>query len=580
MLDDNRSHDDPGRRLENAFLAYLERRERGEVPDLSGWLQHDPEARAALQELIEDDGALGRWFGPLRAVTQAVGVGRFLGNYELLEVVARGGQGMVYRAREVHTDKIVALKLVNPRDLPRSLRELQIVVNLEHEHLVRVYHVGEHEGRLYFTMKLAENGSLAERIDAYGLPVESARTPAAREAIEKRKQRIACFVAKIARAVDYIHEQHIIHRDLKPGNILLDARGEPLVADFGLALRLGEAEDGAGTPGFMAPEQASRSRHDVAPPQDRGPTDAIRATDVYALGVILYKLLANRTPFVGTRSEMIARTANIEDLAPLPSVYNRNVGAGSDLDLICLKCLAKQPDRRYASAAALADDLDRFSRGDPTSVRPPGPLEIVMRRLVGAINHTVPLPGLSRWGTIDLWAGGLNLALGVALYALIRTDQPRPLLWVTWLTCDAVWWWVFLTYIFRRDPLVPAERDVALLWAGVDLASLTLFWLYCPPFGQGRAADMLALFPPWAVVNGLALLVVGRLFWGRYHLLGLGHFVVAVLMSLRLDLAPLIWGGFTAVGMACAAWDHYRTARRVGSSPKEPAPSSGGHDRP
>jgi hypothetical protein len=139
---------------------------------------------------------------------------------------------------------------------------------------------------------------------------------------------------------------------------------------------------------------------------------------------------------------------------------------------------------------------------------------------------------------------------------------------------------VFLTYIFRRHPLEPAERDLALLWAGVDLAGLTLLWLYCPPFGPGRAADMLAFFPPWAAVNGLALLVVGRLFWGRYHLLGLGHFVVALLMPLRLDLAPLIWGGFTAVGMACAAWDHYRTARRLDPSPQETAPSSGGHDQP
>src|SRR5262245_49491993 len=178
MLDDPRSDHDAGR-LEEAILAALERRERGEELDLRDWLRDDPEVRAALAELLEDERALEPWFGPLRTVAEAAGVGRFIDDYELLEVVAIGGQGLVYKARQVHTNKEVALKVVNPRNRRRSLREVQIAAHLEHERLVGVSHVGEHEGRLYFTMKLAKKGSLQDHLDEYRLPTERATTGAA-----------------------------------------------------------------------------------------------------------------------------------------------------------------------------------------------------------------------------------------------------------------------------------------------------------------------------------------------------------------------------------------------------------------
>jgi serine/threonine-protein kinase len=503
---------------------------------------------------------------------------RQFGNYELLELLARGGQGVVYRARQVHIDKEVALKLVKPHDRRRSLRELKIAADLEHEHLVRVYHVGEHEGQLYFTMKLAEKGSLADRAAEFRLPVVDPKTGKdadgkvwSVEELHSHKAKIATLVAKVARAVAYIHRQGVIHRDLKPGNILLDTRGEPRVSDLGLARRFGDAEDGPAAARCEAAEGEGEASREgamlgtlpyMAPEQMRGETRLEPAVDIYSLGVILYKLLTDKFPFTGTRKEIIAQVLNPERTAPPPSLHNGAFALGSDLDLICLKCLRKQPERRYSSARELADDLERFARGEPISIRRVGWLEVWTRRVVEAISHKVPLPGVARWGAIDLWDAGLNLAVHGALFALIRTDQPPALLWLALLTYGAVWWWMFLTYLFRHDSVDPTERHLALLWGGVFLGGVTLFWIYCPPFGSGRAVDLLAFYPPWTVLNGVAFLVVGQLYWGRYYLVGLAHFLVAALLPLCQDLAPLVYGVFVAVCMVLGAVDHIRTARR------------------
>jgi serine/threonine protein kinase len=496
--------------------------------------------------------------------------GRIIGDYELLAKIGRGSQGDVYRARQVHTGKEVALKRVKPGGRRYAMRELATAINLEHEHLVRIYHVGEDAGQLYFTMKLAENGSLDKRIEEYRLPDTPAIAAAERRALDESKQRICRLMTRIARAVHYLHDRGTIHRDLKPGNILLDSSGEPHVTDLGIARQvLNEANEstgiqpsalaqavvsdtaiGCGTPGYIAPEQM----HD--------PPDLGRTVDVYALGAILYELLARRRPFEGTEDEILEQTAKVNCPAPRPSLYNPNLQEGSDLELICLKCLAKMPPDRYASASELADDLELYAQGEETSVRPRGPLERITRPIVQAVNHKLPLPGIARWGAIDFWDAGLNLAVNAALFALIRTDCSPAMLWFAWLTYYAVWWWMFLTYLYRRDRIDPTERHLALLWGGVFLAGITLFWIDCPPLGSHRAADLLAFYPPWTVVNGVAFLVVGRIYWGVYYLVGLAHFLVAALMPLRPDLSPLVYGVFVALCMSFSALDHLRAARR------------------
>jgi serine/threonine-protein kinase len=574
VLDETRSYENPSSRLEQAIRDYLKRRERGEEPRSPEWSLHDSEIRAALEELSEDERELEPWFGPLRAVTQKAGVGGRFGNYELLEVIAEGGQGVVYRARQVHINKEVALKVVNAGDCLHSLRELTISGNLEHDNLVRVYHVDEHANLLYFTMRLAV-GSLKDRLQEYALPSTPAITAAERARIPQRQQQISRFVAEISRAVYYLHEQGIIHRDLKPRNILLDAQGKPLVSDFGLAARVSDTENQRatsgpaaledegdtggtrtdtilGTPGYMSPEQAQGLTH---------LTRTVKV-DVYGLGAILYELLTCRKTFEGELQDVIRQTAEMERPVPRPSLYNPNLQKGSELELICLRCLEKEPDRRYASASDLADDLECYARGEETSVRRRSWLERVTRHVVKSFNNNLPIPGVARWGSIELWHAGLTVAVHGALFALIRADQPPALLWCALLAYYAVWWWMFLPYLYRRDPVDRTERHLALLHGGAFLAGITLFWIYCPPFGSARAADLLAFYPPRTVVNGVAYLVVGRLCWGRYYLVGLAHFLAAALMPLRLDVAPLVYGVFVALCMSLTATDHIRTARR------------------
>ena len=206
----------------------------------------------------------------------------------------------------------------------------------------------------------------------------------------------------------------------------------------------------------------------------------------------------------------------MERPVPAPSLYNPNLQTGSDLELICLQCLKKGLAIATPAPRTLADDLERYARGEETSVRP--------QSLAGTYHAltwwrpsttSCSLPGIARWSAIDLWDAGLNLVVNGALFLLIRSSQPPALMWFALLTYYAVWWWMFLTYLFRRNPIDPTERQLALLWGGVFLAGITLFWIYCPPFGSGRAAELLAFYPPWTVVNGLAFLVVGRLYWGR-----------------------------------------------------------------
>jgi WD40 repeat protein/tRNA A-37 threonylcarbamoyl transferase component Bud32 len=302
--------------------------------------------------------------------------------YEVLGELGHGGMGVVFKARHLTLNRLVALKMIragalaSPQERARFLQEAEAVARLQHPQIVQIYEVGAWGDHPFFSLELLERGSLAGRLDGTPQPAAAA----------------ARLVESLARAVEHAHQRGVIHRDLKPANVLLAEDGSPKVTDFGLARFLDDAAGKTltgqvmGTPSYMAPEQAAGKARDVGP-----------HTDVYALGAILYELLTGRPPFLG--ASHLETLAQVEDVEPVPP-SRLNPKAPGDLETICLKCLRKEPRRRYASAQALADDLRRFQEGRPILARPVGPGE----RLV-------------KWARRRPWAVGLG-ALAVAVAAV------------------------------------------------------------------------------------------------------------------------------------------------------------------
>ncbi|MHC1768173.1 MAG: WD40 repeat domain-containing serine/threonine protein kinase [Verrucomicrobiia bacterium] len=276
---------------------------------------------------------------------------RYFGDYELLGEIGRGGMGVVYRARQLSLNRLVAVKMLlhsrfsDEVFVKRFHTEAEAAAHLDHPQIVPIYEVGEHEGQHYFSMKLIEGRGLDQELTGSPLP----------------PKRAARLVATMARAVHYAHQRGVLHRDLKPHNILLDAQGEPHLTDFGLAKLLEQdtgltvSEAVMGSPAYMAPEQAAgKTKH------------LTTAADVYSLGAVLYALATGKPPFVGRTSLETMRQV-VEREPVRPQVLNPALDR--DLETICLKSLAKEPDRRYGSAGALAEDLERWLRNEPITAR-------------------------------------------------------------------------------------------------------------------------------------------------------------------------------------------------------------------
>lgn len=430
-----------------------------------------------------------------RLHAEADAVRRF-GEYDLLSEVARGGMGVVYKALDRRLNRVVALKMVlsgrfaSEQELQRFHIEAEAAARLDHPGIVPIYEIAELEGRHYFTMKFVPGGSMAEHLAE----------------LRCEPRRVAALLAKVARAVSHAHQRGILHRDLKPANILIDEAGDPLVTDLGLAKSVaadsGLTQSGGivGTPSYMSPEQAS------------GGGDVTTAADVYALGAILYEALSGRPPHqAATTLDTLLKVIN-DTPAPLRSLDSRiDIG----LELIASKCLQRSPTDRYTSAAALADDLERWLAGDPLSVRSPSAASAVhlwlRRNLRSAAGAAIVglVAGLVCGAT--LWFCTINPQLASASQVYnVFPNEPRP--WGTfgfdvpgWVR-DALFLWLIallqfvgLANVALSRPAQRAGRIASGIICGFALALSS----YAVSFGWGPIV-LKSVYPAYGDVQLLS----------------------------------------------------------------------------
>ncbi|HZU37638.1 MAG TPA: protein kinase, partial [Gemmataceae bacterium] len=314
----------------------------------------DPPPEGPTVSFVRSDGS------DSKLPRQVEGASSF-GDYELLQPIAHGGMGVVYRARQKKLNRVVALKMIlrgqlaSEEEVQRFYSEAEAAAQLDHPGIVPIYEVGTHQGQHYFSMALVEGGCLADRVKHAPLsPREAAR-----------------LVGHVAEAVDYAHQRGIIHRDLKPANILMDKNGHPKVSDFGLAKQVTGTShltitgQVVGTPSYMPPEQAAGNLNAIGP-----------GADIYSLGAVLYRLITGRAPFEAANvMETLRQVLEQEPVSP----RQLNAGVPRDLETICLKCLQKTPERRYGSARDLAEDLAHYLAGEPIKARPVGRVERLAR---------------------------------------------------------------------------------------------------------------------------------------------------------------------------------------------------------
>lgn len=367
LLAGSRCEDDPEALLDLLYNEIVVLEELGEQPTIDDYVHRYPQLEDELRLHFEihraiNENLFAATSQPQRGDTwtdrdeETFVPGTTLGEYTLVEQIGRGGIGIVFRARDRRLHRDVAIKLLQPsrqptsREILRFQTEAEAMARLSHPNIVQIYEVGRHDGRAFLALELAERGTLVQQLH------QTLLTPRAASRL----------IETLARAVDHAHKQHVVHRDLKPANILFTRDGTPKITDFGLAkvlqnesssprdaTRTGEP---IGTPRYMSPEQASGQHNQISP-----------ATDIYALGTLLYECLTGRAPFIATSvidtMQMILTDDPVSPRRLQPSVPR-------DVATICLRCLEKDPRRRYPTAAALADDLQRFQNGEPIHARP------------------------------------------------------------------------------------------------------------------------------------------------------------------------------------------------------------------
>lgn len=513
--------------LETVLADYLQKLEQGSAPDPHEYLLAYPQHASELQTFFRNH----HWLGDDLPPASDSLIGTQIGPYRIETEIARGGMGVVYRAHQQRLDRPVALKLISSGVLAsreerhRFRIEAEAAARLHHPSIIAIHEIGSWQGYEYFSMTLVEGPTLQNRVDSGVFDDnETAR-----------------IVSAIARAVGYAHRAGIIHRDLKPENILLSEDGRPLVTDFGLAkwhregtimTRTGQV---LGTPHYMSPEQAS------------GCGDGDVSTDVYSLGAILYALLTGQPPHTGTSAAEVLRSV-LQDEPRSPRHFRRDVPAA--LEKVCLKAIHYEPGQRYATAVALADDLDRFLAGDPTSAEGSGLLDKVAREIRRDQHQSYFVD----WSRTLIHLGVVIFVSHVAMFCLDALGQPR---WLSfWAPRLGMFMMIIIMIYYARggslSPRTVAERPVWSIWIGY-LATLTVLNVVLILGGF----DQTTLFSIAAALSGFGFIAMSGHIWGGAALLGVIFEAVAVITTIFPTVAPLMFGGTWLLSLSVLA-SHYR----------------------
>ncbi len=511
----------------------------GRVPDIDRLVVEHAEFEQELRELwatvlVAESAAAtshapreseSRRLEPLPTPLPTAHVPRRSGDYLLLGELGRGGMGVVYRARQMSLDREVALKMLLAGELAsagclsRFQAETQAVAQLDHPHIVPIYEVGELAGRPYYTMRFVAGQTLGQMLAAG--PIDS--------------RAAARLLEPVCRAIHYAHERGILHRDLKPSNILIDREGNPLVTDFGLAKQVSDdaqlTQTGAivGTPNYMAPEQAVGGRGRLS-----------AASDVFSLGAILYQMLSGRPPFQAATPVDTMLLVLEQDPVP-PRLLNPR--ANRELEMISLKCLQKPSDLRYASAAALADDLAAYLADEPISARS-GRLGQVVARLFRETHHATVL---KNWGLLWMWHSLALIVISLATNILEWCGEASPWPYLgLWTVGLGAWAVIFWTLRRRAGPVTFVERQVAHLWAAGVVSIALLFWIE-----MLLGMPVLTLSPILALTSGMVFVGKAGMLTGRFYAQAAALFATAAAMA-WLERRGYRWGislyGFVSAG--------------------------------
>ncbi|XZE21903.1 serine/threonine-protein kinase [Pirellulaceae bacterium SH449] len=453
------------------------------------------------------------------------------GDFEIRELLGRGGMGIVYRAQQISLDREVAIKMIlkdqlaTQQDRQRFFAEARATAKLEHPGIVPVYDVGEIDGRPYFVMKLIKGRTLYELIqDGNVTPRIAAR-----------------YMEQICRAVQFAHERGIVHRDIKPSNILIDETGHARLTDFGLA-KVSDSMDSLtktgvvlGTPTYMSPEQASGRLGPIGP-----------ASDVYSLGSVLYHSITGRPPFIGKNPvDLVFKI--LEQDPPLPRVLAPHVDR--DLEMIAVRALQKPQDLRYRSADAMGDDLLAYLRDEPISARS-GQFAQIIARYFRETHHA---PVLENWGLLWMWHSLVLILVCVLTEILQWNDVNRwtyPLLWTVGL---GAWAGVFWALRRRMGPVTFVERQIAHVWGASMIAIASLF-----PIEWALNLRPLQLTPLLGVISGMIFLIKAGILSGVFYIQAVCLFATTGLMLAYPSVAHLIFGAVAATSFFVPGLKYYK----------------------